>query len=65
MNTTIVVLTAMIFGLVGTLVFAAVAPYLSTDADATIIAKRCPLQSPEGKSDIDGPGCSGKLMRSK
>jgi hypothetical protein len=33
MNTTIVVLTVVVFALVGTLVFAGIAPYLSSEVD--------------------------------
>jgi hypothetical protein len=49
MNTTTVVLAAVVFALVGTLVFAAVAPYLSGEADA-----RC---GQRGDLNDKEPGC--------
>ena len=58
MNTTTVVLATVIFALVGTLVFAAVAPYLS-EVDARIKMDNCPRQSPDGSDGLpDGQqGC--------
>ena len=54
MDTTTVVLAAVVFALAGTLVFVAIAPYLS-EVDARDLARTCPKQSP----DTDGPsnGC--------
>ena len=65
MNTTTVVLTAVVFALVSTLVFAAIAPYLSTGAHATVVVRKCPPNSPEGRTGSDGPGCSAARLRAQ
>jgi hypothetical protein len=48
------IVTAVVFALVGTLVFASVAPYLS-EADGTRLIKICP--GPKGDQNTDRPGC--------
>jgi len=53
-NKTTVVVTAVVFALVGTMVFAAVAPSLS-QADATVLIKKCP--GPKGDQNPDAKGC--------
>jgi hypothetical protein len=52
------VLAAVVFALVGTLVFAAIAPYLyEVDAQPVIRKPVCPEQSPlRGSSPPCGPG---------
>jgi len=50
MNTTTVVLAAVVFALVGTMIFAAVAPYLSQEAHAA----KC---GPRGDENEKEPGC--------
>lgn len=60
MKTTTVILAVVIFSLLGTMVFAAIAPYLSTDANATVrVKKGCNPHSPDGQDgQEDGqPGC--------
>ena len=59
MNTiTTVVLAAVIFGLVGTLVFAAIVPSLSEVDAKRDMMKICPLSSPNGGSP---PPCGARL----
>ena len=53
MNNTTVVLAAVVFVLVGILIFAAVAPFLSSGVDATVLIKKCP----KGDRNPDRPGC--------
>lgn len=50
MNGTTVVVATVIFALVGIMVFAAIAPYLSEEANAA----RC---GPRGDENGEGPGC--------
>jgi hypothetical protein len=57
------VMAAVVFALVGTLVFASVAPYLS-DADATI-RPFCPRSSPDGEDGQDDghKGCGKRIAK--
>ena len=57
-NKTTIIIAAVVFVLVGTLVFAAIAPYLSNGAHATRISKPCAPNSPQGRTGTDGLGCS-------
>ena len=52
MNNATVVLATVIFALVGTLVIAAVVPYLS-HVEGTVLIKKCP----KGDRNPDRPGC--------
>lgn len=52
-NKTTVIVAVVVFALVGTLVFAAIAPYLS-EVDASTKARPfCPRQSPDGADGLD------------
>ena len=60
-NKTTIVITAIVFALVGTMIFSAVAPYLATEVDARPpIKKTCNENSPNG--GFSGPPCGGIKM---
>lgn len=60
-NKSTIVMTSIVFALVGTMIFAAVAPYLATEVDAKPrpIDKRCNENSPNGGN----PSPCGGLKR--
>jgi hypothetical protein len=60
-NKTTLVIAAVVFVLVGTLVFAAIAPYLSTvNAAPPVTARGCNIHSPDGG---DGNPANDRLKK--